>query len=40
MDSLDSGTAMVEDRFEGTTVADLRVDGRVAIPAGPWFVAS
>ena len=32
--SLDSGTAMVEDRFEGTTVADLRVDGRVAIPAG------
>ena len=33
-DSLDSGTAMVEDRFEGTTVADLRVDGRVAIPAG------
>jgi hypothetical protein len=34
IDSLDSGTAMVEDRFEGTTVADLRVDGRVAIPAG------
>ena len=33
-DSLDSGEAMVEDRFEGTTVADLRVDGRVAIPAG------
>lgn len=33
-DSLDSGMAMVEDRFEGTTVADLRVDGRVAIPAG------
>jgi hypothetical protein len=32
--SLDSGTAMVEDRFEGTTVDDLRVDGRVAIPAG------
>ena len=33
-DSLDSGTAMVEDRFEGTTVEDVRVDGRVAIPAG------
>jgi hypothetical protein len=34
IDSLDSGTAMVEDRFEGATVADVRVDGRVAIPAG------
>jgi hypothetical protein len=33
-DSLDSGKAMVEDRFEGTTVADLQVDGRVVIPAG------
>jgi hypothetical protein len=33
-DSLDSGRAMVEDRFEGTTVEDVRVDGRVAIPAG------
>jgi hypothetical protein len=33
-DSLDSGTAQVEDRFEGTTLEDLRVDGRVAIPAG------
>ena len=33
-DSLDSGTAMVEDRFEGTTLEDLRVDGRVAIPSG------
>ncbi len=32
--SLDSGTAMVEDRFEGTTIEDLRVDGRVAIPSG------
>jgi hypothetical protein len=32
--SLNSGTAQVEDRFEGTTVADLNVDGRVAIPAG------
>lgn len=34
IDSLDSGTAMVEDRFEGTTVVDLSVGGRVAIPAG------
>ena len=33
-DSLDSGTAMVEDRFEGTTLADVLVGGRVAIPAG------
>jgi hypothetical protein len=33
-DNLDSGKAMVEDRFEGTTVEDVRVDGRVAIPAG------
>ena len=33
-DSLDSGKAMVEDRFEGTTVEDVRVDGRLAIPAG------
>jgi TolA-binding protein len=33
-DNLDSGKAMVEDRFEGTTVEDIRVDGRVAIPAG------
>jgi hypothetical protein len=33
-DSLDSGKAMVEDRFEGTTVADVHVGGRVAIPAG------
>jgi hypothetical protein len=33
-DSLDSGTAAVEDRFEGTTVADVHVGGRVAIPAG------
>jgi hypothetical protein len=32
--SLNSGTAQVEDRFEGTTVADLSVDGRVAIPSG------
>jgi len=31
---LNSGTAQVEDRFEGTTIADLGVDGRLAIPAG------
>jgi hypothetical protein len=33
-DSLDSGKAVVEDRFEGTTLADVHVGGRVAIPAG------
>jgi hypothetical protein len=33
-DSLDSGTAVVEDRFEGTTLADVHVGGRLAIPAG------
>jgi len=33
-DSLDSGKAMVEDRFEATTIADVSVGGRVAIPAG------
>jgi hypothetical protein len=33
-DSLDSGKAMVEDRFEGTTMVDLHVGGRLAIPAG------
>ena len=32
--SLNSGTAQVEDRFEGTTVAEVSVDGRVAIPSG------
>ena len=32
--SLDSGTAEVEDRFEGTTLVDVHVGGRVAIPAG------
>ena len=32
--ALNSGTAQVEDRFEATTLADLTVDGRVAIPAG------
>jgi len=31
---LNSGTAQVEDRFEATTLADLNVDGRVAVPAG------
>jgi len=33
-DSLDSGTAMVEDRFEATTLADVHVGGHLAIPAG------
>lgn len=33
-DSLDSGTATVEDRFEGTTLVDVHVGGRIAIPAG------
>jgi hypothetical protein len=32
--TLNSGTAMVEDRFEATTLVDLNVNGRVAIPAG------
>jgi len=32
--TLNSGTAQVEDRFEGTTLADVTVDGRLAIPAG------
>ena len=32
--ALNSGTAQVEDRFEGTTLTDLNIDGRVAIPAG------
>ena len=32
--SLNSGTAMVEDRFEGTTLVDVVVDGRTVIPAG------
>jgi hypothetical protein len=35
--SLNSGTAKVEDRFEGTTVADVSVDGRTVIPAGSVF---
>jgi len=32
--TLNSGTAQVEDRFEGTTLVDVGLDGRVAIPAG------
>jgi hypothetical protein len=32
--SLNSDTARVEDRFEATTVVDLRENGRVLIPAG------
>ena len=32
--SLNSGTAQVEDRFEATTIADLNLDGRTAVPAG------
>jgi hypothetical protein len=31
---LNSGTVQVEDRFEGTTLVDLGVSGRLAIPAG------
>jgi hypothetical protein len=32
--SLNSGTAQVEDRFEATTLVDLNIDGRTVIPAG------
>ena len=32
--TLDSGVAKVEDRFEATTMVDLNVNGRTAIPAG------
>ena len=32
--SLNSGTAQVEDRFEGTTLVDVIADGRTVIPAG------
>ena len=32
--SLNSGTAQVEDRFEGTTLVDVVADGRTVIPAG------
>jgi hypothetical protein len=31
---LNSGTAQIEDRFEATTLVDLRRDGRMVIPAG------
>jgi hypothetical protein len=32
--SLNSGTAQVEDRFEGTTLVDVNINGRTVIPAG------
>ena len=32
--NLNSGTAQVEDRFEATTLVDVNVNGRTAIPAG------
>lgn len=32
--NLNSGTAQVEDRFEGTTLVDLNINGRNVIPAG------
>ena len=32
--TLDSGVSKVEDRFEATTMVDLNVNGRTAIPAG------
>lgn len=32
--ALNSGTAKVEDRFEGTTLVDVNVNGRTIIPAG------
>jgi uncharacterized protein YceH (UPF0502 family) len=32
--NLNSGTVVVEDRFEATTISDLVADGRTAIPAG------
>jgi hypothetical protein len=32
--TLDSGIAKVEDRFEGTTLVDVNVNGRTAVPAG------
>src|SRR5438132_1768209 len=32
--ALNSGTVKVEDRFEGTTLVDVNVNGRTAIPAG------
>ena len=35
--TLNSGTAQVEDRFEGTSLVDLTIDGRVLVPAGSVF---
>ncbi|HXD21575.1 MAG TPA: hypothetical protein VN654_31435 [Vicinamibacterales bacterium] len=32
--TLNSGVAQVEDRFEGTTLVDLNINGRTVIPAG------
>ncbi len=32
--SLNSGTAQVEDRFEATTLVDLTIEGRTVVPAG------
>lgn len=32
--NLNSGTVQVEDRFEGTTLVDLNINGRTVIPAG------
>ena len=32
--SLNSGTAQVEDRFEGTTLVDVNINGRPVVPAG------
>jgi len=32
--ALNSGTVQVEDRFEGTTLVDVNINGRVVIPAG------
>ena len=32
--TLDSGKAQVEDRFEGTTLVDLNINGRTVVPAG------
>ena len=32
--TLNSGTAQVEDRFEATTLVDLNIDGRIVVPAG------
>jgi len=34
INSLNSGTAQVEDRFEATTLVDLTIDGRTVVPSG------